>query len=131
MKKLVLLTAWLVLLGSPNALIAAGVDQAQQLVEQYHLALQSGNTKKILALLGPEEAKHNEHLKEPRYQGILASEFQGSTLEVLHKDKTGIFYVVDYVIHLSPVGTVSERVLVKDMAQIGEPQLKIFKKSPL
>ncbi len=131
MKNRVAIAACLILLGFSKMLWATSIDDAQQLVERYHLALQSGDTQTILNLFGPEELQLHGYLKEPRYQSLLAKEYHSSTLQILHKEQNGIFYIIDYVIQLDPVGTISERVLVKEITEGEGSQLKIFRKTPL
>lgn len=119
------------LMGASNQVLADGFSQAEDLINQYHSALQNGDTQTILSLFGPDEQQANEFLSEPRYQSLLIEEYQHSHLVIVGVEKQGLFYVVDYDIRLNPVGIISERALIRELA--GEPGdgLKIFSKQPL
>ena len=101
------------------------------MINQYHSALQNGDTQTILSLFGPDELQANAFLNEPRYQSLLIEEYQHSNLVIVGVAKQGVFYVVDYDIRLNPVGIISERALIRELGGESGDELKIFSKQPL
>lgn len=107
-------------------------ESVTAVVDSYFLALQTGDTDGLLALMSASEYELSQSvLSEPGYSSLLIDRYRGATLEVVSSQEKNGVYLVNLAIHLTSDDVINERLVLKSMDSSGYPQYRIFKRDPL